>query len=1057
MAEKYNKVTWINDETQLSPANMNRIENGIEAATNTANSCSDDIEKIKNGTNLVFDSTHKTIELTLLDKKYPASLDGLSEKLAEEIDDKINSKIDAKDPGVLSAYVVYSTGEQQTMEIANGGSTQQKNTLVRKGSNGEVYGQTVKTNSGNSYVNVSYLESEVDVKSRKFTNPVLTNSSTSDYFPDPTVWQGNDGYFYAFSTTYDKHLFRSVDLVNWEDCGHSALDETSEATLWSLGYNKIWAPSVHKVGTKWNLYMGAVRDNTDTKQTGIVVMTSNSPYGPFKNPIMLVEGTDHQDNIDPFVYSEYNELYLVYGGSYGIWKTRLDDTGTKIIGSFNRIAGLTINDDAEREKVFEGAYIYRRGIYQYLFVSSGKTNKTNYKLRVGRATLQSNGAWSEYVDRQGNRMLDGYAETILTDSVRSPGHNGNIFVDSLGKTYMFYHARLKNVSSGWKRAMYLQELKWDEEGWCYFENGSIADTEIYPYNVRYQDNSIGCSVGGSSSIPENITVSSIEHPTSISLKINGIERFKFQGAEAITGRLYPSINNVFDLGTASLAYKDIYLSGNIKNETGNITFTVKNNGMLKPSWDGHYNLGGSSYKWKDLYLSGNISNGSQSFSVNDFIDLKNALYGSIFAVEPQTYENVGVAVIDRANGYPIVDNQKAQVMSIKGKTEVRVVMKSVDMGTFTFKRSGSGFFCVPISDIKTPSSNSEVASILCSKYQVVSRDNLSSVDKACCVDTSGSFLINDTSYTDIATFTTNISGTILTYATNENEIVNTQVNKITTRKKYVSVDLGTLDYDNPLISSNGTVVRVSATIKNMKELCESEVEGKNLTIYSGAISQNSGVNLLSTKTYKNLVYINLPIDKLGWDKTSSIKPFLKTYLSGVILYYQPANITDAEILTDTHVQTIDLNGIGSAQDEMTETTLTRVIDSVDMGTFDFEYQANARRFAAYNLQSLANRTNRNILCTKYKTRKTWDDSDESSFILLMDNGILYIRDLNYTDTTSLKQALSGQILYYGKATPTVEENGLGEVLVQVERGGIISTDSIADITTAHVVYKPIGD
>lgn len=345
------------------------------------------------------------------------------------------------------------------------------------------------------YVDTTFgeLEDNVDLKNKTFTNPVLINASTSDYFPDPTVWQGDDGYFYAFSTSYDKHVFRSVDLVNWEDCGYSILDETSEAIIWNLGYNKIWAPSVHKIGTKWNLYMGAVRDNTDTKQTGIVVMTSDKPYGPFKNPIMLVEGTDHQDNIDPFVYSEYNELYLVYGGSYCIWKTKLDDTGTKVISGFNRIAGLTIIDDPDREKVFEGAYIYRRGIYQYLFVSSGKTNKTNYKLRVGRATLQSNGAWSEYVDRQGNRMLDGYAETILTDSVRSPGHNGNIFVDSLGKTYMFYHARLKDVSSGWKRAMYLQELKWDEEDWPYFENGSIAETEIYPFNVRYQDNSIGCN------------------------------------------------------------------------------------------------------------------------------------------------------------------------------------------------------------------------------------------------------------------------------------------------------------------------------------------------------------------------------------------------------------------------------------------------------------------------------------------------------------------------------------------------------------------------------------
>lgn len=414
----------------------------------------------------------------------------ISTNVQDVIKELNSQKIEKQTPGVFSAYVVYSDGTQTTYPLSNGGTS--ANVIPYKDGKGVLYGQTYD-GSNNSYVNIKYLKENTNVKNKTFTNPVLINSSTSDYFPDPTVWQGDDGYFYAFSTTYDKHVFRSVDLVNWEDCGYSILDETSEATIWNWGYNKIWAPSVHKIGTKWNLYMGAVRDNTDTRKSGIVVMTSDKPYGPFKNPIMLVEGTYNQDNIDPFVYSEYNELYLVYGGSYGIWKTRLNDDGTKIIGNYNRIAGLTINNDPDREKVFEGAYIYRRGIYQYLFVSSGKTHENNYKLRVGRATLQSNGAWSEYVDRQGNRMLDGYAETILTDPIRSPGHNGNIFLDSLGKTYMFYHARLKGVSSGWKRAMYLQELKWDDEGWCYFENSSIADTEIYPFNVRYQDNSIGCN------------------------------------------------------------------------------------------------------------------------------------------------------------------------------------------------------------------------------------------------------------------------------------------------------------------------------------------------------------------------------------------------------------------------------------------------------------------------------------------------------------------------------------------------------------------------------------
>lgn len=113
-----------------------------------------------------------------------------------------------------------------------------------------------------------------------------------------------------------------------------------------------------------------------------------------------------------------------------------------------------------------------------------------------------------------------------------------------------------------------------------------------------------------------------------------------------------------------------------------------------------------------------------------------------------------------------------------------------------------------------------------------------------------------------------------------------------------TVDLGTLDFENPLISSDGTVVRVNATIKNMKELCESSVVGKNLQIASGAIGKDSGANLVSTKTYKNIVYINLLISDIGWDKTSPIKPFVTAYLSGVILYYELAEPIIYDIDTD---------------------------------------------------------------------------------------------------------------------------------------------------------------
>jgi hypothetical protein len=54
----------------------------------------------------------------------------------------------------------------------------------------------------------------------------------------------------------------------------------------------------------------------------------------------------------------------------------------------------------------------------------------------------------------------------------------------------------------------------------------------------------------------------------------------------------------------------------------------------------------------------------------DINDLKSKLFGSILAVEKQDYANVGMVGIDRANNYPIVNNQNAEIVKMNGNTVV---------------------------------------------------------------------------------------------------------------------------------------------------------------------------------------------------------------------------------------------------------------------------------------------------------------------------------------------------------------------------------------------------
>lgn len=389
----------------------------------------------------------------------------------------------------------YNIGKTDTLfEIGNGASNDNRKNAFEVCTDGHAEVQITGTTDA-SIVRKDYVDKNTDVKNKTFTNPVLINEGTVDYFPDPTVWQGDDGYFYALATSYNKHIFRSVDLVNWEDCGYAPITTDAVSTMQGWNYNGLWSPSIHKVGNQWLLYVSLVRVNTTPVASGICVLKSTKCNGLWHSPVILFENENTLGNIDPFVYNYKGELYLFYGSTEGIYYRKLSQDGLSLDTSFTpvHVAGLTSSEDSTRETVFEGVHLYQRNNYLYMFVSSGKTKSTNYKLKVGRAELINEDGSLPFVfyDKDGNNLTTGNATTILSDSIRSPGHNGNIFVDSEGKTYIFYHGRLAEDSSGYDRATYLQELKWDNEDWPYFENGSIAETEIYPFNVRYQNKDIG--------------------------------------------------------------------------------------------------------------------------------------------------------------------------------------------------------------------------------------------------------------------------------------------------------------------------------------------------------------------------------------------------------------------------------------------------------------------------------------------------------------------------------------------------------------------------------------
>lgn len=299
-----------------------------------------------------------------------------------------------------------------------------------------------------------------------YTNPVF-----SPVLADPSVVKSGD-YFYAYGTEDNwgneggYHLvpiIRSKDLVNWEYVNNAFRLKPS----WKEA-GGIWAPDVTEVGGEFYMYYSF--STWGDPNPGIGLAIADAPEGPFvdQGKVFLSDEIGVVNSIDPFYIEEGGKKYLFWGSFHGIYAVQLSEDGRSPVGDKVLIADTHL----------EGAYVYKKGDYYYLFASEGSCcsgASSTYRLRVGRSTS----LLGPYVDKQGNSLTSGpYGETILKTNVEDygfagPGHNSEIITDSAGTDWILYHAIKKlnpYLNNGTnRRALMLDKLLW-EEGWPTIKN-----------------------------------------------------------------------------------------------------------------------------------------------------------------------------------------------------------------------------------------------------------------------------------------------------------------------------------------------------------------------------------------------------------------------------------------------------------------------------------------------------------------------------------------------------------------------------------------------------------
>lgn len=295
-------------------------------------------------------------------------------------------------------------------------------------------------------------------KQKLYSNPVVNFN-----LPDPTVIEGEDGYYYLYATESISNLpvYRSRDLVNWNFVGTAFTAETRPSFE---PKGRIWAPDINKIGDNYVMYYSmSVWGGEWT--CGIGVATADRPEGPFTDRGKLFRSNEIkiQNCIDPFYIEDNGRKYLFWGSFHGIYGTELSADG------------LSLKKDAPIVQIagdaYEGTYIHKRKGYYYLFASIGRCCeglKSTYTTVVGR----SKDLFGPYVDKKGRSMAENCHEILIhkNSAFVGTGHNSEIITDNKGADWMFYHAfPADHPEEG--RVLMLDQVRWSKD-WPYVKDAS---------------------------------------------------------------------------------------------------------------------------------------------------------------------------------------------------------------------------------------------------------------------------------------------------------------------------------------------------------------------------------------------------------------------------------------------------------------------------------------------------------------------------------------------------------------------------------------------------------
>lgn len=264
------------------------------------------------------------------------------------------------------------------------------------------------------------------------------------YTADPAPMVYNDTVFLYTSHDEDDAtgfkmldwlLYTSTDMVNWT--AHGAVASLKDFS-WVKDDNGAWAVQCIERNGKFYLYC-------PMHGKGIGVLVSDSPYGPFKDPLgkRLIE-TDHiWNDIDPTPFIDDDGQAYLYWGNPDLYYVKLND-------DMISTSGEVVKESTKPKNYQEGPWVYKRNGHYYLSYAS-----TCCPEGIGYAMSDSpTGPWE-------------YKGMIVEASEKTRGNHPGI-IDYKGKSYCFGHSydliKSKTATFYERRSVDMDEIFYNQDG-----------------------------------------------------------------------------------------------------------------------------------------------------------------------------------------------------------------------------------------------------------------------------------------------------------------------------------------------------------------------------------------------------------------------------------------------------------------------------------------------------------------------------------------------------------------------------------------------------------------